>query len=271
LAQLNTIISPGSLRQIILQQSLRAHVGHVGSALSVVEIVACLFNEVLAIKDPADPERDRFVLSKGHAALALYGALALRGWISQAELSSFCANGTLLGVHPEHRVRGIDFSTGSLGQGLSYAVGAALSAKKQSSSRKAYVLISDAECNEGAVWESAMFAAHHQLDNLIVIVDNNAQQAFGYTKDVLDLEPLQSRWSAFNWDVAVCDGHDIDLLQRTISGFSANPGKPHILIAQTTFGKGVSFMEGQIKWHYCPVSEHEYLQACEEVEALARK
>src|SRR5258708_5752776 len=155
-------VSPRRVREIVLQQSYRAHVGHIGSALSVADIVAALYERVLRIDALDNPDRDRFVLSKGHAALAVYAALFLKGWLGENELNSFCADGSLLGVHPEARLSGIDFATGSLGHGLSFGAGAALAARLQGSQRRAFVIVSDAECNEGSLWEAAMFAAHHR-------------------------------------------------------------------------------------------------------------
>ena len=253
-------------RKIILDRSYAAHVGHIGSALSVTDIVTLLYAKVINVPTPQDPDRDRFVLSKGHAALALYAALYLRGWITEEELCSFGTEFTLLGVHPEHNVAGIDFCTGSLGQGLTYGAGCALAARLQKSSRRTFVLISDAECNEGSVWEAAMFAAQHKLSNLIVILDLNGQQAMGYTSDILDLSPLSAYWKTFGWDVHEVDGHDIPAMEKTISNLNISSGSPHILIAHTIFGKGVSFMEKQIKWHYLPLSDSEYHLACAEVE-----
>lgn len=258
-------VSPQALRRIVIEQSKRAGVGHIGSSLSVADIVACLYGDVMKIVTPRDPDRDRFVLSKGHAALALYAALHLRGWISNDELNTFCGDGSKLGVHPEHLLPGVDFCTGSLGQGLSFAAGAALAARAQKSTRRAFVLMSDAECNEGSAWEAIMFAAHHQLSNLIAVVDLNGQQAFGYTKNVIDLSPMEERWKAFGWDVHVVDGHDVGQMRQTIASFPQASGPPHVLIARTTFGKGVSFMERQIKWHYSPLSDPEYEQAMKEV------
>jgi transketolase len=255
--------------QIILEQSKRAHVGHIGSALSVADIVATLYADVLAISSPEDSNRDRFILSKGHAALALYAALFLKGWLSQEQLDSFCSDGTLLGVHPEHALPGVDFATGSLGQGLSLGAGAALAARLQHSPRRVFVLLSDAECNEGSLWEAIQFAAHHRLANLIAIIDWNGQQALGYTRDVLDLAPIAERWRVSGWDVHCVDGHDPDELGRTLALLNTHDGKPHVLVAHTVFGKGVSFMERQIKWHYWPMSDEDYNIACADIERLA--
>jgi transketolase len=262
------VTSSLAIRRIILEQSKRAHVGHIGSALSVADILATLYSRVLRIERPDDPDRDRFILSKGHAALALYAALHLRGWLSQADLDTYCGDNSLLGVHPERELVGVDFSTGSLGQGLSFGAGAALAARLDGSARRAFVLMSDAECNEGSVWEAAMFAAHHRLANLIAIIDDNGQQALGYTRDVSDLSLLDARWRAFGWDTHVVDGHDVGAIAATIDALDTRTGAPHVLVARTTFGKGVSYMENQIPWHYLPMSDAQYRQALEEIEAL---
>jgi transketolase len=258
-------ISPREIRKIILEQSKRANVGHIGSALSIADIVVALYTGVLRINRFDDPERDRFILSKGHAALALYAMLYLKGWITEKELNTYCGDNSLLGMHPDHALQGIDFSTGSLGMGLSMGVGAALAARLQRSARRVFVLISDAECNEGSTWEAIMFAAHHCLANLVAIVDLNGQQALGYTDQVLSLTPMVGRWQSFNWDVHEIDGHDVEAITRTIACLDNIAGRPHVLIARTTFGKGVSFMENQIRWHYLPMTDAEYRQALKEI------
>ncbi len=260
-------VSAQAVRRVILEQSFRAHVGHIGSALSIADVLAALYGGVLKAASPDDPQRDRFILSKGHAALALYAVLLQKGWISRAQMDSFCADGSRLGVHPEQDAPGIDFATGSLGYGLSFGAGAALAARLQGSPRRAFVLMSDAECNEGSVWEAVMFAAHHRLSNLVAIIDLNGQQATGYTREVIDLTPMAARWQAFGWDVREIDGHDIPQIQETIAGLDITSGPPHILVAHTVFGKGVSYMESQIKWHYWPMSDEQYHQALSEVGA----
>lgn len=257
-----------AITRIVLAQSKRANVGHIGSCLSVADLVAVLYSGGMRVTDPADCDRDRLVLSKGHAALAVYAALHLRGWLSEQELGTFCGEGSLLGVHPEHAVNGIDFSTGSLGQGLSIATGAALAARLDRSSRRAFALLSDAECNEGSTWEAAMFAAHHRLANLVAIIDSNGQQALGRTREVLDLDPLADRWRTFGWDVHEVDGHDAAALHEVVRGLQPE-GLPHVLVANTTFGKRVSYMESQIRWHYMPMSDDEYELALAEVGAGA--
>jgi transketolase len=260
-------ITGRQIRRIVLEQAMRAHVGHIGSALSVADILAVLYGRVLRVADPDDPGRERFVLSKGHAALALYAALHLRGWLSAAELNGYAGDNTLAGVHPEWQLRGVDFSTGSLGQGITFAAGAALAARLQGAPRRTFALVSDGECNEGSLWESVMFAAHRRLSGLVVIVDLNGQQALGYTEQVLSMTPMAARWRAFGWDVHEVDGHDEEGLARTIAGLDTRDGPPHVLVARTVFGKGVSFMQGVIKWHYWPMSAEEYRQAMAEVEA----
>ena len=251
------------IRRVVLEQSHRAHVGHIGSCLCVADILAVIYRDVLRADSPNDPDRDRFILSKGHAALALYGALFLKSWLSEADLNQFFENGSLLGVHPDVAVPGIDFSTGSLGMGLGFGAGAALAAKLSHSERKVYVLISDAECNEGSLWEAVHFAAHHKLDNLIAILDDNGQQAFGYTRDVLNIGPLSDRFSQTGWESLEVNGHDVNALHRSITAPSI--GKPRLVCANTIFGKGVSYMEGQIPWHYMPMSEPQFEQAIFEV------
>lgn len=260
-------VSPRAIRRIILDQSFRAGVGHIGSALSVADIIAELYSGVLRIPSPADPDRDRFILSKGHAALALYAALALRGFFPLERLDAYCADDSLLGVHPERGLPGVDFSTGSLGHGLPIGAGAALAARLDGSSRRAFVLVSDAELNEGSTWEAVMFAAHHRLASLVAIVDVNGQQALGYTRDVLDLSPLAGRFRAFGWNAVEIDGHDPEQIRAVASQFGGGEGPPHALLARTVLGKGVSFMEGQIKWHYWPMSGPEHRQALAEIEA----
>lgn len=258
--------SPSHIRKIILDQAKRANVGHIGSALSVVDIIATLYFEVMKISDLTDPDRDRFVLSKGHAALALYATFFLKNWITSEMLDTYCSDNTSLGVHPERLLMGVDFGTGSLGMGISYAAGAALAAKMQNSKRRVFALVSDAECNEGIVWETAIFAAHHKISNLYVIIDLNGQQALGYTQDVLDTSPLGKKWESFGWQVKYVDGHSREEIINAIQSCEDELTRPHVLIAHTVFGKGVSFMENKIKWHYWPMSTEEYELALQNVE-----
>jgi transketolase len=267
-AECTEMISPADISKIVLMQSMRAGVGHIGSSLSISAILAALYGGVLKGKGPRDPDRDRFILSKGHAALALYAALHLRGWISAEELDTYCADGSLLGVHPDSELPGVDFSTGSLGHGLPLGVGAAIAARSQKSERLVFVLLSDAECDEGSLWEAVMLAAHHRLDNLVAIVDLNGQQALGYTRDVLSLDPLAEKWRAFGWDVLEVDGHDVAGLCGAMASLPSRTRAPHVLIARTVFGHGVSFMKSEIKWHYLPMSKADYDEALAEIEAM---
>jgi transketolase len=254
-----------AIRRTVLDRSRAANVGHIGSSLSIADILAVLYSGVIR-RGEALEDRDRFILSKGHAALALYSALHLTGAISTGELEAFCTDGAAVGAHPDHTVRGIDFSTGSLGHGLSIGAGAALAARMDGSQRRVFALLSDAECNEGSVWEAALFAAHHRLGNLIAVVDVNGQQAFGYTRDVLGLEPLAAKWESFGWDVREVDGHDVGALTEELTEPSVD-GRPRVVLARTTFGKGVSFMESAIEWHYWPMSAEQYERAVAEVTA----
>lgn len=254
-----------SIRRTVLEQSKRANVGHIGSALSIADVLAALFDGPLADARADDPDRNRLVLSKGHAVLALYAAFHACGRLSSEDLNTFCGDGTILGGHPEHALPGIDFSTGSLGHGLSMAAGAALAARLQRSGRSVFAVLSDAELNEGSVWEAAMFAAQHRLANLIAIVDVNGQQALGYTRDILDLEPLAERWTSFGWHVHDVDGHDPEALANALEGIDGTGDRPHVLLARTIFGKGVSFMERKIEWHYWPISDPQYEQALSEL------
>ena len=254
------------IREHVLRESKRANVGHIGSALSVADIVAALYGGILRVTTARDPERDRFVLSKGHAALALYAALALRGIITGEQLATYCGEDSLLGVHPEADLPGVDFSTGSLGHGLSMAAGSALAARKHGSPRRVFVLVSDAELNEGSTWEAVMFAAQHALSNLYVFVDANGQQALGFTRDVIAIDNAAERFRAFGWDARDLDGHDVAAIGAAVDDAARDP-RPHVFVARTVFGRGVSFMTSLIKWHYWPMSDDEFDRAMGEIAA----
>ncbi len=253
-----------SLRELVLRESHRAHVGHLGSCLSIADSVAVLFDDVLRDVGTGNEHRDRFVLAKGHAVLALYAAMHVKEMLTREELSSYCADGSLLGSHPDHRARGVELSTGSLGLALSVCAGMALGARMKGTSSRVFVLMSDAEQNEGSVWEAAMFAAQHRLNNLIAIVDCNGQQALGATKDILDLEPLGEKWRSFGWNVHEVDGHHAIAVRAALTD-GLSPQLPTAVLARTTFGKGVSFMEGQLWWHYYPINDDQLAQALDEV------
>jgi transketolase len=239
-----------TLRRWIIQRSFDAGVGHIGSALCIADIMAVLWGDVLRSPGTSDPDRDRFILAKGHAALCLYSALRWRGQIDEATFRTYCADGSSLGVHPEPSLPGIEVATGSLGQGLSVACGLAVALKARHSPARVFVLLSDAECNEGQVWEAAMFAAQHRLDNLIVLVDCNGMQALGNTAEILDQSNLRDRWNVFGWLALEVDGHDEAALRAALTERIAERSGPAAIVAHTVQGKGVSFMERQVEWHY---------------------
>jgi transketolase len=240
-------------RRHILQMVFNAQSSHVGSALSIVDILTVLYHRTLRI-DPGNPwrdDRDRFILSKGHASAALYATLALRGYFPEETLATYCADGSSLPGHSTMRcVPGVEVSTGSLGHGLSIGCGMALAAKRSAWTHRVFVLLSDGECDEGSVWEAALFAGHHKLDNLVAIVDFNRIQAFGSTRDVLNLEPFADKWAAFGWETTSVDGHDLPALETALAPVPFRAGKPSLLVARTVKGKGVSFMEDCLAWHY---------------------
>jgi transketolase len=260
-----SVVRGTRLRRSILEQSFRAGVGHIGSALSIADLVAAVVSTFpTCVTDEAG--RDRFVLSKGHASLAWYAALESVGVLTTEELSSFCGDGSSLGVHPEPHTNGVDFGSGSLGMGLSFAVGTALASKLLGETTRTAVIMSDAECNEGIVWESASFAAQHKLDRLVVLIDDNKQQALGATAGILDQAFLADRWRSFGWAVEVCDGHDVDELSKHMQNIV--PGKPKVLVAQTTFGSGVSYMERELAWHYLPMNRAQFDTAMNDISAI---
>jgi transketolase len=259
------VISGTMLRRKILEQSFRAGVGHIGSALSIADLVAAVATTFPTCTTAASG-RDRFVLSKGHASLAWYVALESVGVLTSEELNSFCGDGSELGVHPEPHTNGVDFGSGSLGMGLSFAVGTALASKLLGETTRTAVIMSDAECNEGIVWESASFAAQHKLDRLVVLIDDNKQQALGATSGILDQKMLADRWRSFGWAVEVCDGHNIAELSTLME--NVVPGKPKVLVAQTVFGSGVSYMERALAWHYLPMNREQYEIALNDIAAL---
>lgn len=261
-------LAAGTMRRWIVEQSLASNVGHVGSALCVVEIIAALWDGVMRDPGSERPDRDRFLLGKGHAALALYGALRWRGLLDEDTYRTYCGDGSLLGVHPAHELPGVDASTGSLGQALSLGCGMALGLRAKRSPARVYVLMSDAECNEGQVWEAAMFAAHHRLATITAVVDVNGTQAFGYTREVLDLSPMAEKWRAFGWETEEVDGHDVDALVGALRPRECTG--PRIVLARTTLGKGVSFMENRVEWHYRNLSPELARQALAELDRAAK-
>jgi transketolase len=251
------------IKRLVIEQSYRAHVGHIGCSLSIADILAALYGDFLHISSPKDPDRDHLILSKGHAALGVYAALHLSGILSKKQLASYHSDDSQIGTHPEFGVPGIELMTGSLGQGLGVAAGIAFAKKMKKTLSKTAVILSDAECNEGSVWEAAAFCAHHEL-NITAIIDLNGQQGFGYTKDVVSMGDMAAKWKAFGWTVVEVNGHDPAAIHKVLVSGEKKNG-PKMYIAKTKLGKGVSFMEGKVDWHYMPLTDDQYAQAIEEI------
>ena len=242
-----------SIREDVILMTSRAGSAHVGSCLSVADILAVLYSSVLSMNpsDPSDPARDRVIFSKGHAGAALYAVLAESGFFPPEDLLAHCTDGSRLSGHVSHvGVPGVDFSTGSLGHGLPVAAGMAKASGRLAHPFRVFAVLSDGELDEGSVWEAAMFAAHHQLSSLCAIVDYNKIQSLTSTHATLDLEPLADKWRAFGWTVHEVDGHDHDALEGALATPPEGPGPPVCVIAHTTKGKGVPFMENSVLWHY---------------------
>ncbi len=251
------------LRSAVLEMSHRAGTPHLGSSLSCADIVAAAYWGGLDL-DPdnaAQPDRDRFILSKGHAATTLYAALAFKGYFPEAWLEQYAEHGFVLGEHPSPDIPGIDVATGSLGHGLPVAVGLALSNRIRGFDRRICVLMSDGECNEGSVWEAALFAPAHRLANLCVVIDFNRWQATGRSEEITALDPLAEKWAAFGWRALEVDGNDAVAVRDVLSGPVDSAGRPTALVAHTIKGKGVSFMEDDNNWHYRIPSAEELARA----------
>ena len=243
---------------------------HIASILSVADIIAVLYSDVLRYdpQDPKMPERDRFILSKGHAGAAIYAALAESGFFDPEQLKTHYQNGSILSGHVSHKgVPGVEFSTGSLGHGLPVAAGMAQAAKMDSREHRVYVVLGDGECDEGSVWEAALFANHFELNNLVAIVDHNKMQSLDFCENTLKLSPFAEKWRSFGWNALQVDGHDHNAL-RTAFGEAKRSKKPTVIIADTVKGKGISFMEFDILWHYrFPHDGWEYDDALKELHA----
>lgn len=251
------------IRIHVLNMTHKAKASHIGSCFSIADILAVLYSSVLRI-DPSYPdwtERDRFILSKGHAAAALYAVLAEFGFFPKEWLDAYCQDGSKLCGHISYEVPGVEVSTGSLGHGLSIGCGMALAGKRDKKSYRIFVLLSDGECDEGSTWEAVLFASHHRLDNLIAIVDYNKIQAFGKVEEVLNLEPFAEKWHAFGWTVQEIDGHNYQQIKDILTSVPFKDGKPSCIIAHTVKGKGISFMENSLEWHYKSVNEEQLQKA----------
>ena len=256
------------LRKNILEMAFSAGASsaHLGGALSIVEIVSVLFSKIMKMNnDPEWSERDRFILSKGHACLAYYAALCEKGFIKRNELKTFEKDDSNLLGHPViNKKLGLDFSNGSLGMGLSLGIGVSISIKKQNKNNRVYVILGDGECNEGSVWEAAMAAVHFKLDNIVVIVDNNNFQQTGSREQIMDTKNLKEKWESFGWNVYQLDGHDVDHLYETLSTKCIS-GKPTAIIAKTIKGKGFSFSENNNDWHHSVLTKKLYDTALKEL------
>jgi len=257
------------IRLHVLAMTHRAKSSHIGSSFSMVELLAVLYSKILRVRpeEPEWPDRDRFILSKGHACAGLFAVLAEKGFFPKTWLDDFYLNGSHLAGHATHKgVPGVEVSTGALGHGLSIACGMAYAAKVDHHAYRIFTLLSDGECDEGSVWEAALFAGHHRLDNLITIVDYNKIQSMGSVKEVLDLEPLADKWKSFGWSVKEIDGHELEQVHGVLKALPHKKEKPTCIIAHTIKGKGVSFMENKLLWHYRTPAGEEYKNAVAELE-----
>ncbi len=242
------------IRKTILEVVCATGKGHIGGAFSCTDILVALYHGGVLRFDPQRPdweERSRFILSKGHASIALFSVLADLGFFEESELKTYCQDGSRLGGHPDRRVPGVEADTGSLGMGLGIGAGMALTARIDNRNYKTVVLLGDGECYEGSVWEAAMFSAHHKLGNLTVIVDRNGQCVTDFTEDCNQLEPFSDKWRSFGWEVLDIDGHDFNqILEALSTPRNVKSDKPMAVIARTIKGRGVSFMEGCLCWHH---------------------
>jgi transketolase len=248
----------------------RVNASHIGGCLSIADLLAVLYASVLRVdpERPAWPDRDRFVQSKGHAAAILYAVLAERGFFPLSTLEDYCGDGSALCGHVTSlHLPGVEVSTGSLGHGLSIASGMALAAKREKRAARAFALLSDGELDEGSTWEAVLFAAHHGLDNLVAIVDFNKIQSFGTVAEVLELEPLADKWRAFRWAAREIDGHDLEAIAGAFAAVPFERGRPSVIVAHTVKGKGVSFMENELAWHYKAPDVAQLVRALAEIGA----
>lgn len=242
------------VRRQVLEMIVSAKKGHIGGALSCTDILVALYCGGILRFDPNNPswsKRDRFILSKGHSCVALYAILADLGFFPISELASFSQGGSMLGGHPDRNIPGIEVDTGSLGHGLGIAVGLTLAAKIDKQDCKTIVLLGDGECQEGSIWEAAMLAGHHELSNLVAIIDYNKQGVTDFIKDCNRLEPFTDKWRSFGWDVRDINGHSFDEILNAFKDFrSRKSSRPLVIVANTIKGKGVSFMEENLRWHH---------------------
>jgi transketolase len=256
------------LRQSIFKTMCNGGGGHLPTSFSMLDVLTVLYYGVLRVdpQHPKAPDRDRFILSKGHGGVALYAILADLGFFALEHLDTFGRKGTILGGHPDmHKVPGIEASTGALGHGLPFGAGVALAGKKDGKLYRVFVVIGDGECQEGSIWETALFAPSVGLDNLTVIVDYNKLQAMDHLDKIIPMEPMAEKWKAFGWAVTEVDGHDVDALSALFARLPLMSGKPSLIVAHTVKGKGISFMEDVPIWHYRPMKPDELKRAADEL------
>jgi len=260
MGEMTSIELAKKIRYKTLQLVYEAKASHIGGALSMTDILAVLYNDILVYdqSDPTFESRDRFLLSKGHACTSFYATLAYCGFFSFNELNSYAQNGSQFLSHASHKIPGVELSTGSLGHALPVGCGMALAAKLKNEKHRIFVLLSDGELDEGSNWESFLFAPQHQLDNLIVVVDYNKIQSFGFTNEVINLEPLSEKFQAFNWNTIIIDGHDHQQIKQALQRSKNRNTRPTIIIANTIKGKGIDFMENKLLWHYKSPNNEEY-------------
>ena len=268
------ILSANNVRKMALTAVYSAKAGHPGGSLSVADILTYLYLEEMNVdpKNPKDENRDRFVLSKGHCTPALYGVLAEKGYFPKEDIKTFRHIDSYLQGHPDLKgVPGVDMSTGSLGQGISAACGMAMAAKFDKKDYRVYTVLGDGECEEGQVWEAAMFAAHYNLDNLIAFVDFNGLQIDGRIEDVINPTPFDKKFEAFGWNVLTIDAHNFDDIEKALADAKAVKGKPSVIIAKSVKGKNVSFMENKAEWHGSAPNQEQYEQAMTELNEIEKK
>jgi len=269
MAEINLNAKSAAIRSEVLKLIYHAKTGHTGGALSSTDIMVNLYYHTMNISPSLteDPNRDRFILSKGHSVEPFWCILADRGFFPKEELGTFSSFGSKLIGHPNNKMNGVEMNTGSLGHGLSVGCGMALAAKKQKKDYRVFVLMGDGEQAEGSNWEAAMFGAHYGLDNLVAIIDRNGLQISGRTEEVMGLNPLNEKWKAFGWEVVEINGHDHEALSKELDKRAVVKGKPKLIIAHTVKGKGVSFIENQVAWHHKVPSDTQLEIGLKELEA----
>ncbi len=266
---MNTIELAKKIRIHALKMTSRGKSSHIAAALSMADILAVLYGCFLTVDpaNPGKPDRDRFILSKGHAGAAVYAVLAETGFFPVEKLKTHYQNGSDLSGHVSHKgIPGVELSTGSLGHGLGVGSGMALAAKLACQKHRVVVLLSDGECDEGSIWEAILFSGHHKLHNLIAIIDYNKYQALAKVSETLELEPFADKWKSFGWSVRAVDGHDHCMIKKSLNELAEMGGGPKVLIAHTVKGKGVSFMEESVLWHYRTAQGEEFQAALAELE-----